>query len=307
MEPTPWDPEGATAVLDHAGRLADASAATGLDLRAYYKQLVAARTLDLRLARLGLPAWAPCAGEEAPLVATAMIAAKDDWIYPGVRDAAIALVRGVPHEEIARQLLGRASVPAIPGRIASAEHHIAASTDALGMHLPLAAGQAHAQKLAGERAVTIASLGEGLTTTAAFAETVALAVACDLPLVLVCRTQLWPNGAPAEAGAVGDSVTERARAGGVWVRRVDGADPLAVWNAIAAATARGRERRGPSLVEVVVTQLCHDPPPHRDPIERLRLHLDASGAWTPTFQDVVEADIRGRLDRAFQLAQEADA
>ena len=55
MEPTPWDPEGATWVLDADGDLADGSAAVGLDVRNYYKALVAARCLDVRLSRMNLP------------------------------------------------------------------------------------------------------------------------------------------------------------------------------------------------------------------------------------------------------------
>jgi TPP-dependent pyruvate/acetoin dehydrogenase alpha subunit len=83
------------------------------------------------------------------------------------------------------------------------------------------------------------------------------------------------------------------------VRRVDGADPLGVYGAVASAADRARDGRGPGLVEVVVTQLTHDPPAHRDPVERLRRHLDTAGVWTQTFQDVLEAEVAAELDRAF--------
>jgi TPP-dependent pyruvate/acetoin dehydrogenase alpha subunit len=301
MEPTPWDPEGATAVLDVDGRLADGALPAGLDVRSFYKHLVAARCLDLRLARTSLPMYASSAGEEAPLVATALLAAEQDWIYPGARDAAVAFIRGMSADELARQVLARDSSgsPALPGRVASASLRIGTTTDALGMQLALAAGQAHGQKLTGDGGITFALCGEGVTTSGVVHEVVALAAQCDLPLVIVCRSQVWPSGAPAEAGVLGDSVAERARACGLWDRRVDGGDPIATWAAIAAAAARARDRRGPSLVEVVVTQLLHDPPAHRDPIERLRRHLDGLGAWTATFQDVAEAEVRSRLERAF--------
>jgi len=302
MEPTPWDPEGATAVLDVDGRLADGALPAGLDVRHYYKHLVAARCLDVRLQRSALPMYASSAGEEAPLVATALLAAEHDWIYPGSRDAAVAFTRGMPPDELARQVLGRegpSGGPALPGRVASAGLRIATTTDALGMQLALAAGHAHGQKINADGGITFALCGEGVTTTGVFHEVVALAAQCDLPLVIVCRSQVWPSGAPAEAGVLGDSVAERARACGLWERRVDGGDPIATWAAIASASARVRDRRGPALVEAVVTQLVHDPPAHRDPIERLRRHLDAQGAWTATFQDVVEAEVRGKLERAF--------
>lgn len=308
LQPSPWDPEGVEVCLDPDGQLLDKRAAHGLDLRALYKRLVAARCLDLRLTRLGLPMWAPAAGEEAATVLTATLAGPEDWIYPSVRDLALAPIRGMDLDEFAQQVLG-AHYNGRPGAVAAADLGIGHAPEALGLHLAVAAGQAHAQKLAGPGRLTVALLGEGLTTTAMFHETLALALAGDLPLVLVCKSQLWPEGAPAEAGLLGDSVAERARACGLWTRRVDGADVVAVYAALDQALRRARDHRGPALVEVVVTHLqpgeqSADVPAHRDPIERLRRHLDREGAWTPTFQDVIEAEVRGQLERAFGHAQQ---
>lgn len=299
MESTPWDPEGAAALLDAEGRLTGGATLGGLDAKAYYKQLVAARSLDLRLSRLGLPMWAPSAGEEAPLVAVARVAGEEEWILPGGRDVALALARGMSPLELAYRVTGREG-RGLPGRVSSPGLRIAASTDALAMHLALAAGMAHGQPKG--RAV-FALCGEGASTTAAFAETLALAATCDLPLVLVVRSQLWPNGAPAEAGVLGDSVADRARACGLWTRRVDGADPIAVHNTIESAAHRARQGRGAGLVDVVVTPLLHDPPAHRDPVERLRRFLDGRGEWSSTFEDVIEAEIRSQLDQAFDALE----
>jgi TPP-dependent pyruvate/acetoin dehydrogenase alpha subunit len=308
MEPSPWDPEGVEVSLDPEGQLLDKRAAHGLDLRSLYKKLVAARLLDLRLARLGLPMWAASAGEEAVAVLAAMLAGPEDWLYPGVRDLALAPIRGMDLDEFAQQVLG-SSYNGRTGAVAAADLGIAHAPETLGLHLALAAGQAHAQKLAGPGRMTAALFGEGLTTTGMFHETVALAVACDLPLVLVCKSMLWPDGAPAEAGLLGDSVAERVKACGVWSRRVDGADVVAVYAAIDQAFRRARDGRGPALVEAVVTRAeqAAEVPAHRDPVERLRRYLDREGVWTPTFQDVIEAEVRGQLERAFghALRQEA--
>lgn len=314
MEECPWDPEGVEVYLDPEGQLADKRTAGGVDLRSLYKRLVAARCLDLRLGRLGLPMWVSCAGEEAVTVLTATLAGPEDWIYPGVRDFALAPIRGLDLDEFARQVLGSAGdaergYNGRPGAVAAADLGIAYAPEPLGLQLSLAAGQAHAQKLAGPGRATVVIFGEGLTTTAQFHETIALASACDLPLVLLCKSQLWPDGAPSEAGLLGDSVTERVKACGLWSRRVDGADVIAVHHAIDQALRRARDGRGPGLVEVVVTHLSPggevDIPAHRDPIERLRRHLDREGQWTPTFQDVIEAEVRGQLERAFQHAAQA--
>ncbi len=299
MEPSP-EPEGVEVCLDPEGQLLDKRAAHGLDLRALYKRLVAARLLDLRLARLGLPMWVGSAGEEAVTVLTALLAGPEDWLYPGVRDLALAPMRGMDLDEFIRQVLG-ASYNGRPGAVAAADLGIAHAPETLGLHLALAAGQAHAQKLAGSGRMTAALLGEGLTTTGMFHETVALAMTSDLPLVMICKSTLWADDAPAEAGLLGDSVAERVKACGMWSRRVDGADVVAVYAAIDQAFKRARDGRGPGLVEAVVTRVdqAAEVPAHRDPIERLRRHLDREKVWTPTFQDVIEAEVRGQLERAF--------
>ncbi len=306
MEPSPWDPEGVEPCLDAEGHLLDTRAAQGLDLRTLYKRMVAARMLDLRLTRLGLPMWASSAGEEAATVLAATLAGPEDWLYPSIRDFALAPIRGMDLDEFAVQILGM-HYNGRPNALAAADLGIGHAPETLGLHLAIAAGQAHAQKLNGPGRMTVALLGEGLTTTAFFHESVALAVMCDLPLVFVCKSQVWPDGAPAEAGVLGDSVAERAKACGLWSRRVDGADVVATYAALQTAFGRARDGRGPGLVEVVVTRLqvgthSADVPAHRDPLERLRCHLDQENQWTPTFQDVIEAELRGQLERAFSHA-----
>ncbi|NVB36928.1 hypothetical protein G6O69_03740 [Pseudenhygromyxa sp. WMMC2535] len=302
MQPTAWEPEGIEALLDSKGALADPSAVSGLDLRAYYKKLVAARILDLKLGRLELPMWASAAGEEAVSVAIGELAGAQDWIFVGNRDAAVALLRGVPPTELVRQLLGQPSAGTrgrgLPGSIDARAQRIVGASESLGMSLGLAVGHAHGQRLFGRGPASVVLFGEGQTTTGAFHEALALALAHDAPVVFVCKSQLWPEGAPAEAGLLGDSVAERAAACGLWSRRCDGADALGVRRAIGAALHRAHDGAGPGLVEVVVTPLSQDPPAERDPVERMRRLLDARGEWTQPFQDVTEAEIHGLVDKA---------
>ena len=296
MERTPWDPEGVETLLDAEGALVRPDAASGLDLRALYKKMVGARSLDLRLSQLGLPMWASAAGEEAALVPLGLALDAEDWLYPSARDAAALFGRGIAAGQVARRALGLDGRPKIPGDLSFPEHNIAPLPESLGLHLLVASGHARAQKLSGSGAITAASFGEGTSTTGAFHEALCMAAHGELPLVFVCKSQEWPDGAPDEAGSLGDPVADRARAYGLWTRRVDGADPLSCQLAMDTAIERARAGDGPSLVEVVVTQLAHDPPAHRDPIERLRRRIDADGQWTQTFQDVIEAEVRGQLD-----------
>jgi TPP-dependent pyruvate/acetoin dehydrogenase alpha subunit len=302
MQPTAWEPEGVEALLDSKGALADPAAVSGLDLRGYYKKLVAARVLDLKLGRLELPMWASAAGEEAVSVAIGDLLGADDRVFVGTRDAAIGLIRGMPLPELLRQMLGQPSAETrgrnLPGSLDSQALGIIGASEGLGINLALAVGLAHGQALFGRGRASVVVFGEGLTTTGLFHESVALALAHDVPLVFVCKSQIWPDGAPPEAGVLGDSVADRARAAGLWSRRCDGADALGVRRSIGAALHRAHDGAGPSFVEVVVTPLLRDPPAERDPVERLRRLLDARGEWTQPFQDVTEAEIHGLVDKA---------
>lgn len=306
MQPTAWEPEGVEALLDSTGALIDPAAIHGIDLRGYYKKLVAARILDVKLRRLELPMWASSAGEEAVSVAIGDLVQTGDAVFLGNRDAAIALVRGMDVTELCRQLLGLPSAETRgrggPGSVSSRTHELVGPCDGLSMSLALAVGHAHGQKLRGRGRASVVVFGEGLTTTGLFHESLALALAHDVPLVFVCKSQIWPDGAPPEAGLLGDSVADRARATGLWSRRCDGADPLGVRRSIAAALHRARDGGGPGLVEVVVTPLAHDPPAERDPVDRMRRLLDSRGEWTAPFQDVAEAEIHGLLEKALAAA-----
>jgi pyruvate dehydrogenase E1 component alpha subunit len=305
MERTAWDPEGVDILLDETGSLQPSEASGDVDLRALYKALVGARAIDLRLGRLGLPLWASSAGEEAALVPAGMCLRKGDWLYPSARDAAAVFARGVEASAVAEHILGLDSRPVLPGDLSVKGSEVGSACESLGLALVIASGHARAMSLTGDGNIVLASFGEGTTSTGAFHESMCLAASQNLPMVFVCKSQMWPEGAPAEAGTFGDSVAERANAYGLWTRRSDGADPLSSYLAIERACEHARSGKGPALVDIVCTQLAHDPPGHRDPVERLRRHLDSTGVWTKTFQDVIEAEVRGQLDKVCARWEEA--
>ena len=307
MDTNPWEPEGATRLLAADGTPLDDETIAGLPLERLYRALVAARTLDVKIARAGLPARAPWAGEESVAAACALAASPSDWVFPGPRDGAVAFLRGLSADAVAHHLRSHDRAAGIPARdqFCDPEGRTGPLLRGLGRHLGHATGTARAQALAGTGEVTLATCGEGTTTTGPFHEALVLAAAADLPIVFVCKSQLWPEGAPPEAGTVGDPVFERARTLGLRTTRADGACAAATLQEVAAAVRRAREGKGPSLVEVVVTPAVFDPPPERDPLERLRRHLDRIGKWTRTMQDVAEAEVRTRLERALARIEEA--
>jgi pyruvate dehydrogenase E1 component alpha subunit len=300
MSDSAWDPEGLAVDLDANGQLHGAASVdpdAAVDLRALYKQLVRARVVELRLARLGLPAWASAAGDEAPLCAVGSQLRAGDWLYPTARDRVAALGRGTDVTELVTRVLGLNDVD--QSRVGEFSGEGVAPVPArIGLGIAIATG--HARGLERDGGVVCAVFGEGTTTTGDFAESLALAARRDIPLVLVCKTPFspgWPDVAPAEAGVLGEPVCDRVRAYGWSARRCDGADPVSTHRVIAAAFARARAGDGPAFVECVTSPMHLDPPASRDPIDRLRRRLDNDGIWTQTFQDVIEAEVRGHLER----------
>ncbi len=301
MEQTPWDPEGLPVALDPTGRVHHEAALAALDMRQAYRRMVLARAFDRRLARVAPPMFVPSAGDEAIIAAVLAQLKDDDTLCPSQRDHALGYLRGIEIEECLRQILQRSPTSAqlFSGTgTSSLAHAIFPPLESIGMSVALAAGAAQAHRLARSSRVAIALCGEGLTTTGAFHETLALAVRCELPLVIVVKSRTWLDEIPAEAGVMGDDLASRAAGLGLSSARCDGADLLAVHQSITRAVDRARDGQGASLVEVVVTPIRDEVPARRDPIDRVRRWLDASGQWTQTFHDVTEAELRTNFDRA---------
>ena len=130
----------------------------------------------------------------------------DRWMLPREHGAyALVIAPLLALAEVVRQALGHPSAETrgrnLSGSVASTALRIAGASEPLGMSLALAVGQAHGQKLFGRGRATLVLFGEGVTTSGMFHESLALALAHDVPLVFVCKSQLWPEGAPAEAAS----------------------------------------------------------------------------------------------------------
>lgn len=127
----------------------------------------------------------------------------------------------------------------------------------VGGGVPLAAGNAWAQKHAGTDNITVSYFGDGAVNIGSVLETMNLASAWKLPLCFFIENNLY---------AVSTHVSEvngEARLSGrglgfaipSW--RVDGMDPLAVHLAMKEAEALMRSGLGPAIIEVEVYRFFH--------------------------------------------------
>ncbi len=118
-----------------------------------------------------------------------------------------------------------------------------------GASVAFAAGLALQAQLAGTDRVVVAFFGDGASSQGVIHESLNLAALWKLPLIAVCESNGYAMSTPASCGVSVDSVATRAVAYGITGATVDGNDPRAVHDAIAALADRGRKGGGPALLE----------------------------------------------------------
>jgi TPP-dependent pyruvate/acetoin dehydrogenase alpha subunit len=196
-----------------------------------YRQMARARAFELAVADL----WDQGrisgemhlgTGEEAVAAGVVSHLRDGDGLSLAHRPTAPLVVRGVPLVELLREFLGLSD--GLCGGQGGHMHlfsqsHLAASSGIVGASLPIGAGFALAAKRRRPGSLAAAFIGDGALNQGMALETLNLAVAWALPLVVVCIDNGW--AITTAAGSVtGGDLRQRAHAFGWRVEQVD--DPL---------------------------------------------------------------------------------
>ena len=123
------------------------------------------------------------------------------------------------------------------------------ATGIVGSSIPVALGYAYAFSLEGKGAVAVAVTGDGGANTGAFHESLNLAGAWKLPLVVLVENNLYAISVKIEAVLATATLAERASAYRAWGRKVDGTDVEQVAEAFAEAADHARSGGGPAILE----------------------------------------------------------
>ncbi len=220
------------------------------ELLALYRDMVLLRMYDERSlvyhrqGRIGTYAifW----GHEGMQAGALRALADEDWIFPSYRESAIGLLRGMPVETVLSWWRGH---PA--GWWNPADYNVASICVPIGTHVPHAAGLAWGKKLKGEPGCAIAYFGDGATSEGSFHEGANFAAVMRAPLVLLCNNNQWAISTPLSAQTRAETLADKAAGYGMPGVRVDGGDPLAVYEAVAEALVRARAGEGPTFVEAL--------------------------------------------------------
>ncbi len=297
-------------------------------LRRGYREMRRLRLIDARMVllqrqgRIGF--YGACTGQEAVPIATGLAVAKDDWVFPALREQSVMLVRGFPLTKFLAQVFGN-SGDVLKGRQMPSHHsgrevNQVAWSSCIGPQIPQAVGAAWAMKLKKDPNVAIGFCGDGATSQPDFHSAMNFAGVFKVPCVLVCQNNHWSISVPTERQTASRTIAVKGRAYGVPSVRVDGNDLLAVYKVMADALTRAREGHGPTFVEAVTYRIgahstSDDPTRYRsdaeveswkkkDPLDRLRAHMVHRGLIDDAADARLEEELTAEIAAAVSKVED---
>ena len=199
----------------------------------------------------------PCGGQEAIAAGIAAALSQQDYLlttYRGIHDI---VAKGTPMREIMAELYGRVSGTSKgkggPMHLSDPALGLMMTTGIVGSGLPVANGLALAARLRDEARVTAVCFGDGASSIGAFHEALNLASLWNLPVIFICQNNQYAEYTALRDYTRNPDIASRAAAYAMRGERVDGADPVAMAQALTTAAARARNGDGPTLMEAV----CH--------------------------------------------------
>jgi pyruvate dehydrogenase E1 component alpha subunit len=282
------------------------------------RAMIVARVYDRKgtaLQKQGrLATYAPFEGQEAAQIGSVAALAPDDWLVATYRDPAAMWMQGYPMELLyagrtGHELGGRPpeSVNVMPPSIT------------VGGHMVHAVGLAWAERLRGSKRIALTSFGDGATSEGDFHEAMNFAGAFGVGCVFLCQNNGWAISMATSKQTGAERIADKAVGYGMPGVQVDGNDVLAVYAATKQAADRARAGDGPTLIEAVTYRIgphssADDPNRYRsaeltetwrarDPIIRLRQHLETEGKWDPKQQEEAERDAAAEVERAIAAAE----
>ncbi|MEW5961999.1 MAG: thiamine pyrophosphate-dependent enzyme [Pseudomonadota bacterium] len=262
-----------------------------------------------------------CIGQEAVVTGLAMAARDGDQVISTYRHHGHMLAAGIDPNAIMAELTGRAS-GLCKGKggsmhMFSKAHRYYGGHGIVGAPVPLGAGLALANRYRGSDAVVWCTLGERAADQGQVYETLVMAAAWKLPLVLVIENNATIAG---DARASDDGPTSLARRGQPFAipgEQVDGIDVAAVESAGRRVGAWVRQGNGPYILEILTCRYrghvtsdrarqqtaSRARREHHDPIELSRTRILQRAAASEEQLKAIDREVRAIVNRAAQLAQ----
>ncbi len=276
-----------------------------------YRWMLLARALDRRMlglqrqGRVGF--YGAATGQEVVSVGAALALTPDDWVFPGLREQLIALVRGHPLPTYVHHLFATDLDPArgrqMPCHPTARDVRYVSMSSVIGTQITQGVGLAYALKAKRQPGAVLAFFGDGATSANDFHAGLNLAGVWRTPVLFCCTNNQWAISQPVERQTGVRELAQKAAAYGLPGRRVDGTDLIAVYREVRDALARIRSGAGPEMLEFLLYRMTahsssDDPTRYqaadwmaraaaRDPVPRVERFLLDTGLLTE--------EARGRL------------
>jgi 2-oxoisovalerate dehydrogenase E1 component alpha subunit len=318
------DEHGSIRPTPEAEAYADRALAVPLEQRiGFLTDMVRTRAFDVAAANLQrqghLALWVPSYGQEAAQVGSARAARPQDTIFPAYREHAVGMIRGLDPMAIIRFYRGMTHGgwdPAANGNfrlytLVIGSQTLHATGYAMGVQLDGASGTGDPDR---DEAVVV-YFGDGATAQGDTNEALVFAASFATPQVFFIQNNHWAISVPVERQSR-VPLAQRASGFGLPGVRVDGNDVLATYAVTGALLDDARSGKGPALIEALTYRIgahtsSDDPTKYRsedelarwsarDPILRLRHHLEAEGVGAEVFDTIdaeaadLAADVRRR-------------
>ena len=175
----------------------------------------------------------PSKGQEAIAIGCSAALENGDTVIPSFRTRGAMIGMGV---SIAEQLREFIHSPLAAGDARDAPHHsswpdrgVMPGSTMIGGHLAMAAGLALAMQFEKQSTVSVAFFGDGTLGSGDLYETMHIAGAWRLPLILICENNGWEMATPFSKVRRTRALTPYAEPFGFATRSVDGNDALDVY------------------------------------------------------------------------------
>ncbi|MFF2554036.1 thiamine pyrophosphate-dependent dehydrogenase E1 component subunit alpha [Nocardia sp. NPDC058058] len=194
-------------------------------------------------------------GQEIVSASIGALLHRDDYAVTTYRGLHDQLAKGVPLRELWAEFMGKATGTCKgkggPMHITHPASGLMVTTGIVGGGLPIATGLALAAQLRGSDQVTVVNFGDGASNIGAFHEACNLAGIWRLPVVFCCHNNLYAEHTAYEDGTSVARIADRAASYNFPGVRVDGNDPIAMYQAARTAIDRARAGDGPTLLEAM--------------------------------------------------------
>lgn len=300
-------------ILDQYGELVDVMPDLDNDaLVDMYEKLLTTRVVDeklLNLQRQGrMPAYYQVSGQEAH-VGASLALRPTDWIFTAYRELGFWIARGMDLRSAAGFWLG---IPDDDDIWDVNGYRVTRLNATIGTHLPHAVGFGYKNRFTGDDTVNMVVFGDGATSESDFHAAMNFAGVWKTPTIFMCQNNQVAQSTTVDRQTAAETLAHKAQAYGFPGVRVDGMDPLAMYQVTSEAVARAAAGEGPTFIEMYTYRYAphstYDGTPvyrtdeeeaswrEKDPIIRMRTFLENKGLWAVENEAQIRESLSAQLE-----------